>query len=422
MALSEKRRVTAIDKLKVKQSVVDVRGPYVKQSSEEDLWIYSSQITRSEGHAWPQGRGKWDNGGPFDTIKLQYRRAPRDTAVWNQMYFYDEYKHTSDTIPFSAWIHNPFLSPYTTTFDQYAEFVSPASGRTNLTTLGTRMISQTIPTNPVVDGSVALAELVREGLPSMIGTAFLKNRADFFRSLGSEYLNIEFGWKPLVSDVRNAAKAIIESETIMKNLVKHSGRDLRRQRLLPLERSISQVYEQVGGINPSWMSTSAFSRPPVYRQWDVTTRQQSFSGSYLYHIELEKLSEVSKIATQARLLYGLELSPEVLWNLAPWSWLVDWFANVGPLLSNVSAFQNDGLVLRYGYVMEHVTRTVHRSNTVVPNPGVTHPLYVSDALHGEWKRREKATPFGFGLNSTSFTNRQWSILGALGLTRIPKVL
>jgi len=299
---------------------------------------------------------------------------------------------------------------------------------TNLTTLGTKFISQTIPTNPVVDGSVALAELFREGLPSMIGSALLKNRASFFKSLGSEYLNIEFGWKPLVSDLQNAAKAVVESEKIIRNLIKHSGKDLRRKRLLPPE--ISTVPGFLNNVNPSNLGPR-WTSPTTMFTTDRTVRQQWFSGCYVYHYDPSRMTELSRIATQARILYGLKLTPDVLWNLAPWSWLVDWFANVGPILSNVSAFQNDGLVLKYGYVMEHTTRTYNRAwygSKLIPDDARRNQqrLVLNDPHFDEFfcetKERIKATPYGFGLNTAAFTNRQWAILGALGLTRGPKTL
>jgi len=313
------------------------------------------------------------------------------------------------------------------TFPSDGEVIDYARGglvSSNLDALGTKFISQTIPTNPVVDGSVALAELFREGLPSMIGSAFLKNRAGFFKDLGSEYLNYEFGWKPLVSDLKNASKAIIESEKILKTLEKYSGHDLRRKRLLPDEKWTNAVYRQ--DIQPSGIPFTVTS-PPRYYESERTVRQQWFSGCYVYHFEPAKMTELSRIATQARLLYGIKLTPDVLWNLAPWSWLVDWFANVGPILSNVSAFQNDGLVLKYGYVMEKTTRTMNRSTNMgsLYAPvlrSYNHPAVCYDEFLTEVKRRQKATPFGFGLNTAAFSGRQWAILGALGLTRGPKTL
>jgi hypothetical protein len=135
------------------------------------------------------------------------------------------------------------------------------------------------------------------------------------------------------------------------------------------------------------------------------------------------MSEVSRIATQARLLYGLELSPEVVWNLAPWSWLIDWVAEVGPLMINVSAFSQDGLVLRYGYVMEENFRRVTRINQRANVPrGTDLPREVRETFTGKRLMRRKATPYGFGLDFGGFSARQWSILGALGITLAPRRL
>ena len=122
-----------------------------------------------------------------------------------------------------------------------------------------------------------------------------------------------------------------------------------------------------------------------------------------------------RAATRASVLLGIELTPEVLWNLTPWSWAADWFANMGDVLSNVSDFANDGLVMHYGYMMEtsHVTHTYdlhgHGLN------GVESPLTLT--FENIQKQRIKASPFGFGLTWESFTPRQLAILAALGISR-----
>jgi hypothetical protein len=286
--------------------------------------------------------------------------------------------------------------------------------------LGTKFISETIPTNPSVDGAVALAELFREGIPSMIGSAFLKDRASFFRSVGSEYLNVEFGWKPLVKDLRDSFKAILESQKTIENLVKNSGRELRRERLHPPERVVGEEYHgdipvSALPMNTIWTST------PRYYQRTTAVRQQWFSGEYTYYVDPAILDGIEGIAAKARYSLGLRITPDVLWNLAPWSWLVDWFLNVGPILSNLSAFSQDGLVLRRGYVMENVTKSIYCESRAVPWEWVNnHSEFVACSWNGTAKRRAKATPYGFGLNTDMFSNRQWAILGALGITRAPR--
>jgi hypothetical protein len=162
--------------------------------------------------------------------------------------------------------------------------------------------------------------------------------------------------------------------------------------------------------------------PPWYRQTDTTKTTTWFSGCYTYQYEPTEMDNLERIVQEASLLYGLELTPEVLWNLAPWSWLVDWVANVGPVVHNLSAFQQDGLVIRYGYVMETTTRTYRRTNTVRPQSFAPIPFVYDDSFIGTRKRRVQATPYGFGLTLDAFTNRQWSILAALGMTRAPRSL
>jgi len=424
MVMKTKRRLlksgtfpmTVIDKL------VENDGRIIfQQSNTYTKRLYAWQITSSEGHRWPKGRAHADVGGPFETVKSTY-----DVSHWNRSFLsvtpggfrQTEYRgkvlvlHVA--VNLSPWV-DPEPSIITLT-DQ----ASKGSFGNDIQALGTKMISTTIPTNPAVDGSVGLAELFREGIPSMIGSSLLRSRVGFLRGLGSEYLNFEFGWKPLVSDVKNAARAIIESEKILQQLTRDSGKNVRRRRHLLPTKEVSTAESNLG--YPRSTESAFIWGTPWARLTDEYRRDTWFSGCYTFEYDPGNLNEISKIAAQARLLYGLQLTPEVLWNLAPWSWLVDWFANVGPLLYNVSAFQNDQLVLRYGYVMDRHRRVL--TQVVDVNPIVTWntmPSRYKEVYQLDWKRRQQATPYGFGIASSSFTIRQWAILAALGITRGPSI-
>ncbi len=389
-----------------------------------DVTFHDRQITTSEGHRWPKGRGVRDVGGNFDTIKLSFRSSDLGGSYYatgipsaTSDFGYNGSCTANVTAALGA---NPLA--FTKPDASDAEILAwvPTSSEGALTALGTSMIANTIPTNPTVDGSVALAELYREGIPSMIGAAFLRDKASFFRSLGSEYLSLEFGWKPLVSDLKSAAKAIIDSDEILKQLARDSGKNVRRRRSLQRQTTFSSNGLQSNVVFMSALGSGWFDSASTYRVSELQTRQQSFSGCYTYHYDPGHMSTVERISTQARLLYGLELTPEVLWNLAPWSWLVDWVTDVGPLLGNLSAFQQDGLVLRYGYVMEENFRRVRRTNERGNIPkGTSLPRSVTETFVGKRQVRRKATPYGFGLDFAGFSARQWSILLALGITRAP---
>jgi hypothetical protein len=391
------------------------------------LNIYDRQVTISEGHRWPEGRGVRDVGGNFDTVKLSFKSSVGPDATFStgkRSTPSSDIWYVGDCLANINSATGPNPAAFTDANATDATLFSwvPSSSESQLVALGTGFIADTIPTNPTIDGSVSLAELYREGIPHVLGSS-LKETTSIFRTLGSEYLSFEFGWKPFVSDLKNAAKAIIESDDILQQLERDSGRNVRRHRSIPRKTVVNNVSELRNTVFMSGIESLAFSGPTTYRVSDLQTREQSFSGCYTFYYEPALKSQISNIATQARLLYGLDLTPEVIWNLAPWSWLIDWVADVGPVMHNLSAFSSDGLVLRYGYVMEENFRRVTRVNQRADVPrGTDLPREVRETFSGLRKTRRKATPYGFGLDFAGFSTRQWSILGALGITLAPRRL
>jgi hypothetical protein len=122
-----------------------------------------------------------------------------------------------------------------------------------------------------------------------------------------------------------------------------------------------------------------------------------------------------------KFVYGFNITPEILWELTPWSWLADWETNMGTVLHNLSAFAQDGLVMRWGYAMEEKISSVtyDLSGGRFFNGESTDCTQTFETIR---RQRWNATPYGFGLNPDGFTARQWSILAALGISRAPKTL
>jgi hypothetical protein len=143
----------------------------------------------------------------------------------------------------------------------------------------------------------------------------------------------------------------------------------------------------------------------------------------MYHLNMgtRLRDKIDRQAAEARKLYGLELTPATVWNLAPWSWALDWEGTMGDVLHNVSRFAQDGLVMRYGYIMKEtkVTSTYSLSAGLLK---VDHPysLGLSFTVTATKKERRRATPFGFGVTPTALTSRQNAILGALALSKAPR--
>jgi hypothetical protein len=123
-------------------------------------------------------------------------------------------------------------------------------------------------------------------------------------------------------------------------------------------------------------------------------------------------------SAQANKLFGTRLTPATLWELTPWSWAADWFGNIGDIIHNASALGDDGLVIRYGYIMDSYESIV--TYTQEGPIGINHGPVINSLsltrIH-TLKRRYRATPYGFGLIPADFTTRQKAIVAALGISR-----
>jgi len=150
-----------------------------------------------------------------------------------------------------------------------------------------------------------------------------------------------------------------------------------------------------------------------------THRERWFSGAFTYYMPsgYNTRNVMYREAQRVKKLLGLTIDPEVVWNLAPWSWAADWFSSSGDVLSNISDWASDGLVLRYGYMMEFTSTHdsyYHTGPTGLLDSSIQ-PSSVT--LVAETKLRRRATPFGFGLTWSGLTPRQLAIAAALGLSR-----
>jgi hypothetical protein len=285
------------------------------------------------------------------------------------------------------------------------------------------MVKATIPTNPLAGLAVAVGE-IREGIPGLVGADFFKSRTGIAKSAGSEYLNVQFGWVPLVSDVQAFSHSVSHRDEILREYERLSGKRVRRRMSWPTEDtttvSTTSGKYPVGHVNSYLLMDSG-----TLTTTTIQKKRRWFSGCYTYYLAPQSGHSSERNEQLANRLYGTRLTPDVLWELAPWSWAADWFANTGDVLHNVSAFANDGLVMPYAYVMEESIHEVTYelkgcTFPITPNyPAMIEsaPTTLVQRLRTTTKKRIRATPFGFGLNESTFSGRQLAIIGALGLSR-----
>lgn len=420
-------------------SYMDLWRPWVDYktvTNSDPSWIGKSylmggQNTDSESHdSWNKHRkGKFhgDLGGPFFTQKWWVELSSSGPA-----HLYGEtWDRPDDIYPGgSRRIAVSYDGPIMPMFPGYMQFPTWSySSEDDLNELGTTAISRCSPSNPSVDLAVTIGELVHEGLPKAIGATLrsLKSLTGQQRrqALGHEYLNVEFGWKPLINDLTDFAQVVLRVNDAFKQYERDSGRMVRRGYDFP-EIKDTKIQTVQTNVSPwtdigsgGWIEDSLVNKGHVVRT-ETLERRQWFRGAFAYYVpppDGSVINSIQRAVIQARKTLGLSLTPDVLWNLAPWSWGLDWFGSTGDLIENWTDWAVDNQVLLYGYMMEH-TLCKYTYTFMGPTglkPASAHVPHVSFVT--ETKQRRKATPYGFGLRMEELSTRQKAIVAALGISR-----
>jgi len=378
-----------------------------------------TQETTSEGHPWRSiSPTSGDVGGNFTTVKkYQEVEGPmsfdltgtfplRNSGVRKETY-------KGPLLP-----ADPSLIVYPTQVDSSDAFLS-AKGAT--------AIARCSPTNPVANLSTALGELVKDRLPAVPGMRTWEAKIRTLANAGDEFLNVAFGWAPLISDIKATAKAVAHAQTVLKQFERDAGKVVRRRYAFDTTTDTSTTLVGSGGGPAHGRLPSGDSRNlseilgvgNVYRT-RKTVRSIWFSGAFTYYLPsgYDSRRKLDEISLEAKKVFGLTLTPEVLYNLTPWSWALDWVTNVGDVIKNVTQHTQYGQILRYGYIMETTSvidtyswqRTAFGTNC---NQNYTVPLLRAVTTV---KKRRGASPFGFGVTWSGLTPLQQAIAAALGLT------
>ncbi len=281
---------------------------------------------------------------------------------------------------------------------------------------GTQAYREMKPTQPSFAGLNAFYEL--KDVPDMLRQRFLK---DGLKSIGNYYLALKFGWEPLLKDVRNLVLTQRQAQRILGHLLRNNGKPVRRRVILKDATSdaVESTGSSYGAFAPTLVTNSYISIPTyIRREW--STDRVWASARFRYWLPPGPQDVQWTKAMIAR-IYGLNPSPYMVYNAIPWSWLVDWFTNLGDLIENLSPGVADRCAADYLYVMrqKETIRTQYSRGRFRGAAGVPNfTLEGTSTSRAFVKTRVMGNPFGFGANPNDLTGTQWAILGALGLSRL----
>jgi len=303
---------------------------------------------------------------------------------------------------------------------------------TGLDAFAQQAYARSAPDSVVFDAALFLGEL-REGLPRLV-PELLQGSAGILKRAGSDYLNVEFGWKPLISDLQNAGRALLGATDMLS---REGTRVHRRYSLPPLREFGDQTLSgtasiligntkgvltnQIGSETGFGTTTSSTMSATGHLSKSRSSRRW-FEGEFssFYPLGFDPTDYMQRLSV----LLNPKITPSTLWELAPWSWLVDWNLRIGDTIRANEMNANDLLVMHYGYAMEHTVYTTEVSwRATAGTTGTTKwdglPIKGGYFSTTQYKRRLRANPYGFRVGgSGSLTGGQAAILGALGLTKL----
>jgi hypothetical protein len=409
--MSRKTRERILTASQAYAGYVDLYNPnWSYHNAHSPSLLTSTQVTESEDHlVYRLGKTNEDIGGEFFSQQVTYE---------DNIPYLHVTENSDGTGQYYKGKAYPFLAYWPTGVEQF--FPVQASSQIEIDALGTTAIARVLPTNPVASLAVALGEL-REGFPKIIGSSLFKEQVRYARKAGDEYLNVEFGWKTMIADMMKWAHAYRNADKIYSQFRRDSGRRVRRRYVFPKLDTIVKSEVLSRSLLPGPQHGGVFSDGNTVFPCHVEhrlIRERWFSGAFTYYLAGDSGpdKEWDRHAQRLNKLYGTKVTPEVVWNLAPWSWAVDWFSNAGDVVHNVTQFSQDGLVMPYGYMMEKsILRAQYSIRDIPFKSGVVSDL--TQVFTNTVKTRRRATPFGFGLSDADLTDRQLAIIAALGLSR-----
>jgi hypothetical protein len=243
--------------------------------------------------------------------------------------------------------------------------------------------------------------------------------------VAEQFLNVSFGWKPFVGSVVKTCDAVLFMEQYIADAERYNNKWQNRRFAEDSIMDESVVYGSYGTSVP--LCSPVMSSDivlPFSCLFEVRRQRMTrvwYEGQFkTYRPQFDKglttgYPSVRKLRQMITLL-GLDLNATTLYRVTPWTWLVDWFVNVGDNVQSLEDHITDSVAAKYAYIMRSTyDRFEYRIQFKTYTGQVVECKFYKSA---SVKRRMSAdSPFGFTLLGKGFSSFQLEIMAALGLSK-----
>lgn len=320
------------------RALVTSRSRFRTDQTNVDSWVFSNGVPQFTAvyQPWTYWHSFADNvnvrgkSGYPDTDGQNVRVGARFASV--PTYRFDESHLYSWTLPVRNWVN-----PDTVLLAMPSVPVEIAN---EVAIDALKAFGEQIPEE------VSLANFLWEGRE--LGSLIPKLEKTLSKTLASGYLNLEFGWKPFLDDLRKL-NAIVEST---RSKIDH---------LIEINEKVTRLAHSVSDV----------VKLPHIRPWtNVTGDVQQRVSSYRADIhvgarlwaDLEGLRDQANFWRAMTVALGLANPLKVLWEATPFSFFMDWFNRAGSRLFDltVNPFRGDWELHRVNYSIKEKMTVEYR--------------------------------------------------------------
>jgi hypothetical protein len=155
--------------------------------------------------------------------------------------------------------------------------------------------------------------------PGRGSTQLVRNLKGVAKKLADENLMIQYGLLPSVSDVGNMIIGVLSLSQKIRAWNDSIGTVVKHRAV-----ALNDVISKTGSSSVSTWGTVAWS--------GTLTRHADVLIKYM-PMPIQALNDLDLILRGNLAVFGIELDPTIIWDAIPFSFVVDWFLNVGGFLS-----------------------------------------------------------------------------------------
>nr|QDH87530.1 MAG: hypothetical protein H3BulkLitter17941_000001 [Leviviridae sp.] len=281
---------------------------------------------------------------------------------------------------------------------------------------GATAYSKMKPTNPQFSYFNSVYEL--KDLPGMLRQRLHSNG---LKNIGSYYLALKFGWEQLFKDIRRMCSLQQKVQKKLSWLIQHEGQPVKtKTNMVDTRTEQGQSSGSSYGAFQPVLPTQFYHSVPTYRNIEWSTDKVWAEGSFRFWLP-EGPRDINWTKSMLSALDGSSFpSPSQIYNAIPWTWLIDWFSNVGDIINNIDAGVAKGLASDHWYIMREVAyyRQFTANGEFNQRDGSIKKVTGTSWATATEKYRSKGDPFGFATSASNLSTSQLAILGALGLSKL----